>query len=338
MLAQNIFRSNDKYFFSKKSSISLYSYNGKEKDDEWNGTIGGALDFGARIYDSRIGRWMSLDPVSNNFPSNSPYMAFNSNPIYYLDPNGLVASATITAEPTDNNTPGTITVKANYIFYGTAVTTEEATSIAQKMQDEWNAANGTVEIGGKTYNVVFEVTGKPFKQTTENVSTYESDVKAEIDKSNNDLNSIDNYTRIEDSRTTSPKSSSRSFFIRSEVAGDNEKEQTAPHEFGHNLGLDDINKHTLLFGETSSPMMMARNSSLVIPKGGVNSKGEQIPITKILVPSQRKVTQQTDMVNLQSNLSNAFNGVLIQGTTVRIGTRDNKTGNEYYKKSGEFKK
>jgi len=36
-----------------------FSFNSKEKDDE---TYGGgyAYDFGARIYDSRLGRWFSI--------------------------------------------------------------------------------------------------------------------------------------------------------------------------------------------------------------------------------------------------------------------------------------
>jgi len=34
-----------------------YGFNGKEKDDEVKGS-GNSLDFGARMYDSRLGRWI----------------------------------------------------------------------------------------------------------------------------------------------------------------------------------------------------------------------------------------------------------------------------------------
>jgi RHS repeat-associated protein len=65
-----------------------HSFNGKEKDDEWNGTTGGALDFGARIYDPRLCRWLAGDPEQKKYASISPYVAFNDNPLIFIDPNG----------------------------------------------------------------------------------------------------------------------------------------------------------------------------------------------------------------------------------------------------------
>jgi RHS repeat-associated protein len=38
----------------------------------------GHYDFGARIYDPRLGRWLSLDPLMAKYPHNSPY-AFSEN-------------------------------------------------------------------------------------------------------------------------------------------------------------------------------------------------------------------------------------------------------------------
>lgn len=37
---------------------------------------------------SHSGRWLSVDPLEKEFPSHSPYAAFASNPIFYLDPDG----------------------------------------------------------------------------------------------------------------------------------------------------------------------------------------------------------------------------------------------------------
>jgi RHS repeat-associated protein len=39
-----------------------FGFNGKEKDDEIKGA-GNAVDFGARIYDGRLGRWLNVDPL-----------------------------------------------------------------------------------------------------------------------------------------------------------------------------------------------------------------------------------------------------------------------------------
>ncbi|MFT6948306.1 MAG: RHS repeat-associated protein [Vicingaceae bacterium] len=64
-----------------------YGFNGMERDDEVSGS-GNSYDFGARIYDSRIGRWLTNDPYAKKYPSLSPYTAFGNNPIYYIDPSG----------------------------------------------------------------------------------------------------------------------------------------------------------------------------------------------------------------------------------------------------------
>jgi len=42
---------------SFNSNSYKYGFNGKEKDDEVKGN-GNSYDFGARIYDPRIGRWL----------------------------------------------------------------------------------------------------------------------------------------------------------------------------------------------------------------------------------------------------------------------------------------
>jgi RHS repeat-associated protein len=59
------------YFCFSKSGYR-FRFNGKENDSETYGD-GNALDFGARIYDSRLGRWMSLDPKFKMFTDLSPF-------------------------------------------------------------------------------------------------------------------------------------------------------------------------------------------------------------------------------------------------------------------------
>ena len=62
-----------------------YGFNGKEKNDEISGE-GNSYDFGARIYDPRIGRWLSTDIVTKPFIT--PYNYSSNDPVNYLDPNG----------------------------------------------------------------------------------------------------------------------------------------------------------------------------------------------------------------------------------------------------------
>jgi RHS repeat-associated protein len=64
-----------------------YGFNGKEKDDEVKGE-GNSLDFGARIYDSRLGRWLSSDPAYTDYPGYTPYNFGLNNPIINLDNDG----------------------------------------------------------------------------------------------------------------------------------------------------------------------------------------------------------------------------------------------------------
>jgi RHS repeat-associated protein len=60
-----------------------FGYNGKEDDDEW-----GKQDYGARIYDGRIGRWLSLDPLAQKYAYLSPYNFVANSPLLNTDPDG----------------------------------------------------------------------------------------------------------------------------------------------------------------------------------------------------------------------------------------------------------
>lgn len=64
-----------------------YGFNGMEKDNEVKGD-GNSYDFGARIYDNRIGRWMSIDPLAARNSGISPYVYTKNNPTLYVDADG----------------------------------------------------------------------------------------------------------------------------------------------------------------------------------------------------------------------------------------------------------
>jgi len=54
-----------------------YGFQGQEKDDEVKGE-GNSLNYTFRMHDARVGRFLSLDPLSKTYPWNSPY-AFSEN-------------------------------------------------------------------------------------------------------------------------------------------------------------------------------------------------------------------------------------------------------------------
>jgi RHS repeat-associated protein len=61
-----------------------YKFTGKEMDTET-----GYQYFGARYYNSDISVWLSVDPMSDEYLSTSPYMYVLGNPIIFIDPNGM---------------------------------------------------------------------------------------------------------------------------------------------------------------------------------------------------------------------------------------------------------
>ena len=64
-----------------------FGFNGMEKDNEAKG-LGNSLDFGARIYDSRLGRFLSLDPDAEKYPYQSSYVIADNSPIQFIDVDG----------------------------------------------------------------------------------------------------------------------------------------------------------------------------------------------------------------------------------------------------------
>lgn len=64
-----------------------FGYNGMEKDNDIAGS-GNSYDFGARMYDARIGRFKSIDPLTANYPSLNPYNFVANNPVIYVDLDG----------------------------------------------------------------------------------------------------------------------------------------------------------------------------------------------------------------------------------------------------------
>jgi len=78
---------------TRSSSIGSYRYgfNGKERDDEVKGN-GVQYDYGFRIYDSRMARFLSVDPLTASYPMLTPYQFASNRPIKAIDIDGLESS------------------------------------------------------------------------------------------------------------------------------------------------------------------------------------------------------------------------------------------------------
>ena len=68
-----------------QDKLNRYQYNGKELTEDlglnWN-------DYGARWYNSAIGRWNAVDPSAEKYYSMSQFSYAANNPLLYIDPTG----------------------------------------------------------------------------------------------------------------------------------------------------------------------------------------------------------------------------------------------------------
>ena len=71
------------YHLVKTTFSASHTFSAKERDSET-----GLSYFGARYYSSDLNIWLSVDPMSDKYPSLSPYVYCADNPVKLMDPNG----------------------------------------------------------------------------------------------------------------------------------------------------------------------------------------------------------------------------------------------------------
>ena len=65
-----------------------FGFNGKEKDHDIQSS-GNNYDYGFRIYNPRLGKFLSVDPLAASYPWYTPYQFAGNKPIWALDLDGL---------------------------------------------------------------------------------------------------------------------------------------------------------------------------------------------------------------------------------------------------------
>jgi RHS repeat-associated protein len=143
-----------------------YGYQGSEKDDEVKGS-GNSYTTEFRLLDPRLGRWLSIDPLADEFPWQSPYCSMDNNPINLNDVLGL--STPIEGSTTTETTQISASVdKATNTTFVVLQKTHETSQVKGNIR----TTNTTVE------RIVTTVTNKKgaYSERDENVYVQKSKV------------------------------------------------------------------------------------------------------------------------------------------------------------------
>ncbi|MCQ2284400.1 MAG: RHS repeat-associated core domain-containing protein [Bacteroidales bacterium] len=122
-----------------------FAFSAKERDTET-----GLSYFGSRYYSSELSVWLSVDPMSDKYPSLSPYVYCADNPVKLVDPNGEDYEVAV------DETNKTITIRANFYVL------EKEKCMLEEGLKHWTDENGhfsyTVTDGdnSKTYDIKFD--------------------------------------------------------------------------------------------------------------------------------------------------------------------------------------
>jgi len=220
-----------------------YKYNDKELQSEEFSDGSGLewTDFGARMYDNQIGKWMTIDPWAEKYERQSPYNGMNNNPIIFNDPTGKGGELTV---ETDENGKLYLKVTAKIYVYSYQMDKKSVDKYAAKIKSDivsqWGNPTETDENGkpldesakaggnnnGSMLNVVFDV-------SVEAVTTDQAEALAKDNKSA----SVNFVGLVNDDRVSEVMDGNNSAIMNVKEL-DNRGSTTAAHEFGHMLGYD----------------------------------------------------------------------------------------------------
>ena len=260
---------------SYNSSTYRFGFNGEEKDFE---NFNDAYDFGSRIYDSRLGRFTATDPLHKKYPGINPYHFSANCPIAMIDVGGL--------DGIRNGSNATITATIILIYDPVAIPIATAITAAANAQTNINTVWSAQTYNGM--NVTSNVTVTAMTQVAYNAAAAAGTLNP-TDGQTNVMQLTSDGTRSQvnfDQRTGS--------YDVSDLTG---ASNTAAHEFGHMLGLDDRYQYIQGYSTTTG----AENQWLevVLPT-------TQVPNDPTYQPLNNLYSTQTSVVT-QTQLSFVFN-------------------------------
>ena len=89
-----------------------FGFNGKENDSEWGSQV--IQDYGFRIYNPSIGKFLSVDPLRQSYPWYTPYQFAGNKPIIAIDLDGLEEEIAIILDRGSYRSDGKYQIEAGF--------------------------------------------------------------------------------------------------------------------------------------------------------------------------------------------------------------------------------
>ncbi|MFY7938722.1 MAG: RHS repeat domain-containing protein, partial [Flavobacterium sp.] len=206
-----------------------FGFNSMEKDNEINGS-GNAYDFGARIYDGRLGRWMSVDPLERHYACWSTYNSFMCNPIFIIDPDGKGGKISKVRDPRTGKVVAFKVTAVIYIYSDVKSASELgelSVEIETNIEGNWN----NVYSSENSVPCNYLIDGKPLIFDVEVVPITREEA---VEKMNDSKTQLDeNFVEIVDN-TSRPSEFNYNSGVFNVCQQESDK-TTYAHEFGHML-------------------------------------------------------------------------------------------------------
>ena len=233
--------------YSLLTANSYYTFSAKEKDSET-----GLSYFGSRYYSSDLSVWLSVDPMSDKYPSLSPYVYCADNPVKLVDPNGEEIVITLSMDDNGNRI-------VNISFTATLVNKTSQNISVEEMEKYKNditagikkTFGGSLDDGTRV-NVDVDITVLDKDELPEPLTT------------RHEINIVD---ELVDMGHTAESIIGGGFMnIRLDVCRgeleDDPMDRSAAHEFGHLLGLDHVNDENNIMNDKTKGRVITGNQIL----------------------------------------------------------------------------
>ena len=223
-----------------------HTFSAKERDAET-----GLSYFGARYYRSDLSIWLSVDPMSDKYPSLSPYVYCADNPVKLVDPNGEDYVVVV------DEKKQTMTIKA--IYY----TANDNKSELQEGLDIWNSQSGSFyhKMNGKNYEVIFDL------QVAE--GDFSTDSEARSAAFGDGKMSVNNYFEKSSPGVNKRGATTDGNIIQldPEIGG----KRSLAHEIGHTIGIGEWTFGLMSQG-TEETQITRRNVLQTMARAGLGRK------------------------------------------------------------------